>query len=96
MGDVVVTVLSILGGMSFIGTGIVALSQRRKVRADAASVLTDSALKIVKDLRNELEETRSEMNALREHLGTVEDLLRKQGVPVPQFRWAPPRNGVAG
>lgn len=96
MGDVVVTILSILGGMSFIGTGIVALSQRRKVRADAASVLTDSALKIVKDLRTELEETRSEMHALREHLGGLENLLRQRGLPVPQFRYSPPRNGVTG
>lgn len=98
--DVVVTILSILGGCSFVGTGIVAFANRRKVRADAtkagadaAAVLTESALSIVGELRGQLESTSKELKALRLHMGVLETLLRERGVPVPTFEW-PQRNGV--
>lgn len=99
--NVVVTLLSLLGACSFIGTGIVAFANRKKVRgeaakagADAAAVLTESALSIVEDLRGELASARAEIRALRGHLGVVERLLRGQGLSVPEFDWPPPRNGV--
>ncbi len=98
----ILQVAAALGGLTFFGGIITALavwrkskSEAKKTDIDAASVLTDSALKIVKDLRTELRETRTEMHALREHMGTLEDLLRQRGVPVPQFRWPPQRNGVS-
>jgi uncharacterized membrane protein len=108
VGNIVVTILSVLGGCSFIGTGIVAVSQRRKVRADAASVLTDSAMKVLTSVeqraeklgrqleatREKLDETQDEMRAMRRHMGVLEDLLRARGVPIPEFRW-PQRNGIA-
>jgi uncharacterized membrane protein len=108
VGNIFVTILSILGGCSFIGTGIVAVSQRRKVRADAASVLTDSAMKVLTSVeqraeklgrqleatREKLDETQDEMRAMRRHMGVLEDLLRSRGVPIPEFRW-PQRNGIA-
>lgn len=95
-----------LGGLSFIGTTIQTLAQRRKVKAeaaktgvDAAAVLTDSALAVltaVRDeaegLRTELSQTRAELSALRRHLGRVEAMLRERGLPVPEFIW-PPHNG---
>lgn len=91
-----VAVLSILSGCSFIGTLGVAWMQRKKVRADAASVLTGSALQIVQDLRAELKgtraelkETRDELIAVRRHMGLLEVLLRAQGVPVPELPWPP-------
>jgi len=89
-----------LGGFTFIAGIITALALWRKTKAevkktdvDAASVLTDSALSIVKDLRGELAETRQQMQALRSHMGRLEGLLRDRGVPVPDFDW-PPRNGA--
>ena len=110
MGNIVVTILSILGGCSFIGTGIVAVSQRRKVRADAASVLTDSAMKVLtsveqraeklgkqlEETQEKLDETQGELRAVRRHMGVLEELLRSVGVPVPDLVWPPRRNGVAG
>ena len=92
--NLLVTVLSLLGGCSFVGTGIVALANRKKVRgeaakagADAAAVLTESALSIVDDLRGELVSARAEIRALRRHLGVVERLIREQGLPVPDLDW---------
>jgi hypothetical protein len=100
--NVIVTLLSLLGACSFIGTGIVAWANRKKVRgeaakagADAAAVLTGSALSIVEDLRGELRSARAEIRALRSHLGVVERLLRSQGTPIPEFDWPPRTNGVA-
>lgn len=94
--SVLVTVLSVLGGCSFIGTITVAVMQRKKVGADAASVLTGSALQIVEDLRTELKgarselrETRAELGAVRRHMGVLEQLLRERGVPVPELTWPP-------
>lgn len=86
-----------LSGCSFIGTIAVAWMQRKKVGADAASVLTGSALQIVEDLRTELKgartelrETRAELHAVRRHMGVLEVLLRERGVPVPELAWPPP------
>ena len=91
-----IAVLSVLSGCSFIGTLGVAWMQRKKVGADAASVLTGSALQIVEDLRtelkgarSELKETRAELHAVRRHMGVLEVLLRERGVPVPELAWPP-------
>lgn len=98
----VVTILVVIGACSWIGTGIVAFANRKKVRgeaakagADAAAVLTESALSVVADLRGELASAREEIRALRRHLGVVERLMREQGVSMPEFDWPPHRNGVA-
>lgn len=45
--------------------------------------------------QGELEKTRDELQALRRHMGVLEDLLRAQAIPVPQFNWVPRRNGVS-
>lgn len=86
---------AVLGGLSFVGGIITAVALWRKTKADAASVLTDSALSIVTDLRGEIAVTRQEMRALRSHISRLEVLLRQHGVPIPDFDWPPPRNGVA-
>ncbi len=80
-----------------------------KTEADAAAVLADTATQLLKPLRNELRETRDELGntrrdlrttraeitALRDHLDTVEGLLRQNGIPVPAFTW-PRSNGERG
>ncbi len=97
-----VTVLASLGGCGFIGSTIVALLNRRKIKAeasktgaDAAAVLTGSALELLKrvqdeaiGLRAELKEARAEIDAMREHMDTIQGLLRAAApeVPVPPFR----------
>lgn len=96
-----------LGGLTFIGGIITALALWKKNGADAASVLTDRALKAAttsienlekhaEKLSVQLDRTTDELRALRRHLGVLESLLRDRGVPVPDFVYPPQRNGVAG
>jgi len=86
-----------------------ALLNRRKIRAeagktgaDAAAVLTGSALELLQrvqdeaiGLRAELKEARVEIDAMREHMDTIQGLLRQAApqVPIPAYR--PPRLAVA-
>lgn len=94
--EIAIRVLSVLGGLGFVGAIITALSLRSKVRAeaektgaDAASVLTGSAMSLVEAVQADLKETQQELRALRRHLGVVEGLLRVNGIPVPEFAWPP-------
>jgi hypothetical protein len=89
-----------LGGLSFVAGIITALALWRKNGADAASVLTDRALRAatssIENLEKQLERTTEELRALRRHLSVLEGLLRQSGVTIPDFDWPPPhRNGVA-
>lgn len=102
-----------LGGFTFVGGIITALAMWRKSKAeatkagaDAASVLTDRALraattsienleKHAEKLGQQLDRTTDELRALRRHMAVLEALLRDRGVPVPQFDWPPQRNGVS-
>lgn len=94
---------SVLGVGSLPVTIIVAFALRRKIRAeagktgaDAAAVLTGSALELLQrvqdeaiGLRAELKEARAEMDAMREHMDTIQGLLRAAApdVPIPPFRF---------
>lgn len=100
--SLLVQIGALSGALSFLGTIIGALAMWRKSKAeaaktgaDAASVLTGSALSIVEDLRGELRSARAEIGALRRHLSAVERLLREQGIPTPDLDWPPSRNGAA-
>lgn len=109
MNDGFIQFLAVLGGLSFLSTPIVVLLQRRKIKAeasktgaDAAAVLTESAISVLnevrteaKGLRAELGEARAEIRALRRHLTKVESILRVAGLEVPEFAW-PPSNGTRG
>lgn len=90
-----VTILAALGGGGGIVSTATALLNRRKIRAeasktgaDAAAVLTGSALEMFKEVREELKEARIEIDALREHLEIIQGLLRASApqVAVPPFR----------
>ena len=97
-----------LGGLTFIATPITAVAlwrkskaEAKKINVDAASVLTDSALKVLtsvdrraEKLGLQLEETQDELRAVRSHLIVLEGLMRAHDVPVPPFVWPPQRNGV--
>lgn len=96
-----------LGGLTFIGSIIGALALWKKNGADAASVLTDRALKAAttsienlekhaEKLGAQLEKTTDELRALRQHMTVLESLLREHSIPAPTFDWPPRhRNGVA-
>lgn len=94
-----------LGGLSFLGGIITALAMWRKSGADAASVLTDRALKAnatamenlgqqLEQTQEALEETKGELQAMRRHLRVVEQLLRRHDIPAPEFEWPLRRNEV--
>ena len=96
MWEALISAGAALGGLGFIGTVITAIAMRRKVRAeadktgaDAASVLTGSAMSLVEEVRADLLETQHELRALRRHVGVLEGLLRVNGIPVPDFAWPP-------
>jgi hypothetical protein len=89
-----------LGGLSFVAGIITALAMWRKNGADAASVLTDRALRAatssIENLEKQLERTTEELRALRRHMSVLEGLLRQGGVTIPDFDWPPTRsNGAA-
>lgn len=104
-----VTIPSVLGAVSFLGTIFVALSNRRKIQAeagktgaDAAAILTETALKAAEKsiaqvekqatkLMAELEGAQTKMHALQEHMEVLQDLLRSAGIAAPTFRYPPLR-----
>lgn len=99
--SVFVQIMASLGGLAFVGGIITALAVWRKSRAeakktdvDAVQVLTGTALTMVEDMRKELAAARTEMQALRTHMGRLETALRTAGMAVPEFHW-PQRNGAA-
>lgn len=59
MDDTLVKILTILGGLSGIAAVINAVISRRKVGADAASVLTQAASGLVSDLRREVDDLKA-------------------------------------
>ncbi len=80
-------------------------AEAKKFGADAPQVLTDTALKPAsvvmaelkeqaKELKVELAKTRAELQAVREHMDVLEDLLRLNQIPAPKFVWPAP-NGAA-
>lgn len=73
-------------------------AEKGKTDADAAKIVAETAAGVMSDLigplrvdlarhRKKLEETQTEIEALRRHLAVVEALLRENGIPVPAFVW---------
>lgn len=63
--------LGLLGGGS-VAAIITAFATRGKTRADAAAVVTDSAVDLLKPLRDEIREIRSRLTAVEEQLRAEE------------------------
>lgn len=95
-----VTVLAALAGGAVPGTVGVAWLNRAKIRAeasktgaDAAAVLTGSAMQLLERVQAELVETRADLDAVlvavRNHTETIQALVDEQapGVTVPPFRY---------
>lgn len=93
--------LSWIGAGGFPLTIIGALVWRRKIKAeaaktgaDAAAVLTGSALEMVKEARDDLKEVRAELanvlDAIHTYTETIQDLLRQEApqVSIPPFRYS--------
>lgn len=89
MAEWIVVLLGVGGPLSFVVTIVTLVMSRRKVSAEAAEIYRRAASGMVQDLHIELEWTRQCMWALQAHLQVVEDLLRKQQIPIPTFQFPP-------
>lgn len=69
--QVLISALGVVGGLGGIGAVAGVLSQRRKLKADAAGVLTDTALELVEPLRVRIRELESEAASSRRATATV-------------------------
>lgn len=91
MDDVLIKILTIAGGLSGIAAVINAVISRRKVGADAASVLTQAASGLVTDLQAQIDELkawkRGQNHLLAEHRkwdSIVVRHLKDAGIDVPE------------
>lgn len=84
-----------------------AKAEAGKTGADTIQVLTDNALKAassaIENLSKQLEqtqealtETRDELQAVRRHMGVLEQVLRQHQILAPEFVWPSRRNGTTG
>ena len=78
------SVIAALGGLSGLGAGLAVWLQRRKFKADAADVLTDTALTLIEPYREELKQTREENRALRSEVAELREAVEE----VPELRSA--------
>lgn len=78
--SVLLQIGALLGGLSFIGGIITALSMWRKSKADATSVLTDTALKAatsaITNIELQAEKLGAQLEKTRAELETTQDELR--------------------
>ncbi|MFY1595501.1 hypothetical protein [Micromonospora sp. WMMD737] len=63
-----ITVIGLLGGAGGIAALAATLLQRRKIRADAADVITDTALTLVEPLRGRVNELEAEVAGARREI----------------------------
>lgn len=89
--QLVTAIIGVLGGIGGLGALVGSVFQRRKIRAEAADVLTDTALTLVeplqarvkevtaeaKEARTEARQAREEMSDLRTSLAEVMGMLRR-------------------
>lgn len=97
-----IQILTGLGGLAGLAALAAALMQRRKIQAeaekvgaDAAQVLTQTALGMLTLAKQESESVRAELAALRHHVGLLEGLMRGHNITPPPFVWPQHSNGVA-
>lgn len=90
MNAAIIQLLTVLGGLSGIAAIINAVLSRRKVGADAASVLTQAASGLVADLQKQIDAMKTQLREqsalLAEHRvwdKAVARQLRDAGLPVP-------------
>jgi hypothetical protein len=96
-----VVVPSTLAGLSFVVTIVVALLNRKKIKAeadktgaDAVAVLTASAVQLLIPIKEELQRANEKIEAMGHQLDIVEGLLRENGLPVPPRYFHKPLKAV--
>lgn len=73
--QILLSVLGALGGVAGVGTIATVLVQRRKLRADTADVLTDTALALVEPLRERIGELETEVRGTNRRARGLSDEL---------------------
>lgn len=71
----VIAIVGSLGGLSGVGAFLTVYLQRRKFRAEAADVLTDTALTLVEPLQRRVRELDEEVAELRRKVRVATDYL---------------------
>ncbi|WP_174526336.1 hypothetical protein [Micromonospora maritima] len=83
--SILVTVVGVLGGGGGLAALIGLLLQRRKFRADAADVLTDTALTLLEPLKLRVRELETEVRTTKDNLGELSDSVA--GLTATLRRW---------
>ena len=98
---------TILGRRKLYADARAKIAESDKTDADAADVIAKAAAGLLNPLTTQLQaterrlattnqkldDTQREMAALREHLSSLERLLRDNGIPAPPFAWPRVGNG---
>lgn len=71
--QLVTAVIGILGGIGGLGALAASFFQRRKIRAEAADVLTDTALTLVEPLQKRVKEVTAEASEARAEAGRARE-----------------------
>ncbi|WP_018800815.1 hypothetical protein [Salinispora arenicola] len=84
--QVLLSVLGVLGGAGGFATIAAVVVKRRKFRAEAADVLTDTALTLVQPMRVRMAELEAEAQSVREQLRASDEQARRLQATVAQLR----------
>ncbi|ABP55019.1 hypothetical protein [Salinispora tropica] len=84
--QVVLSVLGVLGGAGGLATIAAVVVKRGKFRAEAADVLTDTALTLVQPMRTRVAELEAEAQTIREQLRASNERSRRLQARITQLR----------
>lgn len=83
--SILVTVVGVVGGGGGLAALIGLLLQRRKFKADAADVLTDTALTLLEPLKVRVRELEAEVRTTKDNIGELSDTVA--GLTATLRRW---------
>lgn len=81
-----ITVVGLLGGAGGIAALAATLLQRRKIRADAADVITDTALTLVEPLRTRVAELETEAAGARREATAAREQAEQANIEISDLR----------
>jgi hypothetical protein len=82
----VISIIGAIGGLSGLGALIAAVLTRKKVRAEAADVITDTALTLVEPLQRRVRELDVEVTELRAKVRNATDVLADAMAMIRRWR----------
>jgi hypothetical protein len=82
----VTTIVALVGGLAGLGTLIALPAQRRKVRADTAAVIVDSAMDLLEPLQRRAEDLKRELDHALATVRLITEELKQQQPSIPRLR----------